>query len=440
MKSPAPVHDGRVLESVDAFLSTKATTLTDRARRLGDLDPRRVGLRREDAPFSPSTAHFKAANSRLVAIDRNIRKRLLALHRCPIHDVRRRLLQMALVEREVDRSRRAFGLFFEIFAQRGTSFAASLAAHDVIARDCYVAALSSSPGLLRKPLLTPLTYMEHGYSPATMRRGVTLKRLLGEPNPFPLIRIPWDRDRPWQATFLHEVAHNLQADLGVWEETKQAVKRRLATTFLSEELQGVWAKWHKEIFADLAAVLLGGPAAAFGLAEFLAHPPAKVALYKAGGVHPTGFLRGLILAEMLRRMGFQEKSRQLADIWTTLYRDAAQRRLPKDLMASAAKIIPVVVDEIAYQPRRMLAERGLADVIRFDSKAQKQILVGARHFRKGRIPRLPPRWLIGAARTAIEKGADARRVGDLLTKSLAAKAAVSSRRGTPSSRSLAVAA
>ena len=67
-------------------------------------------------------------------------------------------------------------------------------------------------------------------SPATMRRGVLLSRLLGEPNPFPIVRIPWDRDRPWQATFLHEVAHNLQADLGIWQENRQAVIRRLLGT------------------------------------------------------------------------------------------------------------------------------------------------------------------------------------------------------------------
>jgi hypothetical protein len=30
-------------------------------------------------------------------------------------------------------------LFFEVFAQRGTTFAPALAAHDAIARDCYAA-------------------------------------------------------------------------------------------------------------------------------------------------------------------------------------------------------------------------------------------------------------------------------------------------------------
>jgi hypothetical protein len=105
-----------------------------------------------------------------------------------------------------------------------------------------------------------------------MRRGVLLSRLLGEPNPFPIVRIPWDRDRPWQATFLHEVAHNLQADLGIWQENRQAVIRRLLGTSRDPLITRIYGRWHKEIFADLAALLLGGPAAAWGMAIFLAHP------------------------------------------------------------------------------------------------------------------------------------------------------------------------
>jgi hypothetical protein len=160
----------------------------------------------------------------LSEIDRSIQERLRQLTglgaTARLED---RLAAMAMVEREIDRARRAFGMFFEVFAQRGTAFGPALAAHDAIARDCYAVVRRAAPRVFGGPVLAPLTYMEHGYSPATMRRGVTLARLLGEPNPFPLIRIPWDRDQPWQATFLHEVCHNLQADLGLWVENRQAI-------------------------------------------------------------------------------------------------------------------------------------------------------------------------------------------------------------------------
>ncbi|WP_206078395.1 hypothetical protein [Poseidonocella sp. HB161398] len=425
-EAPAPGAAGRD-QAVRAFLDTKARSLKARARRLGQLSPARVGLRAADRPYSPANSYFHAANKRLGKIDRSIRRRLAELERMQGAPVPRQLLQMALVEREVDRSRRAFGMFFEVFAQRGTGFSASLAAHDAIARDCYRAALAGQAEVLKKPLLMPITYLEHGYSPATMRRGVTLKRLLGEPNPFPLIRIPWDRDVPWQATFLHEVAHNLQADLGIWDETREAVARRLAESGTSSRIAAIWSNWPKEIFADLAALLLGGPAAAFGLAEFLAHPGSKVANFRSGGVHPTGYIRVLILAEMVRRMGFAHEAEQLGRIWTKLYRAEAERRLPQDLMTSAPRILRLMVDEIAFQPRRMLAERSLADILPFRKADQARIVRGARQFRKGRVPDLPPRWLVSAARLAISSGADAGRVGRALTRRLAADSAAARR-------------
>ena len=421
--APSGGPQGAAARQAHRFLDVKSAALLDRSNRLTRLSPARAGLRKADRPFSPAAPYFHAANARLAKIEHAIDHRVAALRQDKSAGLRRRLLKLALVEREVDRSRRAFGMFFEVFAQRGTAFAPSLAAHDAIARDCYRAVLHAEAGILQRPMLMPLTYMEHGYSPATMRRGVTLKRLLGEPNPFPLIRIPWDRDRPWQATFLHEVAHNLQADLGVWDETKQAVIRRLSTTGLSPRLQATWAKWHKEIFADLAAILLGGPTAAFGLAEFLAHPPAKVTIFKDGAVHPVGYIRTLILAEMLRRMEFPREARRLEGLWKALYASAAMRRVPQDLRASAKVAVPLMVDEIAYQPRRMLAQRGLVDIIRFSTSDQARIEKGGKAFKAGRVPNLPPRWLIGAARLAIADGGRATKIGEALTRRLARIAA-----------------
>src|SRR5262249_36062890 len=156
-----------------------------------------------------------------------------------------------------------FGLFFEIFAQRGTAHAPALAAYDEIGIDCYRAVIAGLPGIFTGPVHSPVSYLEHGYSPATVRRGISLARLLGDSLPFPIIRIPWDRDKPWQAVFLHEVAHNLQADLKIWEDTQEAVQRRLIETGFPPVAIATAGRWHKEIFADLAALLLGGPAAAF---------------------------------------------------------------------------------------------------------------------------------------------------------------------------------
>jgi hypothetical protein len=405
---------------LNGFLRRKIITLQARARRLSRLTPEEVGIRPQDRAYAPSPAHFRAANARLGAIDREIAIRLRFLHRHWAEGTAEQaLLDMALVEREIDRARRAFGMFFEVFSQRGSTFAPALAAYDAIADDCYAAVRESAPLVFRGPLLKPLTYMEHGYSPSTSRRGIALARLMGEPNPFPLIRVPWDRDNPWQAVFLHEVSHNLQADLGLWQENRGAVTRRLAHSGSDGITGNIYGRWHKEIFADLCALLLGGPAAAWGMLDFLAHPAPKTLTYKPGGAHPTGWLRGLILAEMLRRMGFGGEAARLSRVWRGLYAPGGGARIPAALLASAPRAIPAVVDEVAFQTRTALAHRALADIIPFAPDNERAIRLGAQALARGRIPAgLPPRFLVSASRYALGRGADARAVADLVIRHL----------------------
>jgi hypothetical protein len=408
-------------EPLARFLAIKKRSLADRARQLAQLTPQEVGLRPGDMPYAPLPEHFAAANRRLQAIDRDVKLRVKELAKLDASASSDDwLLTMAMVERELDRARRAFGMFFEVFAQRGTSFARALAAHDAIARDCYAVVQTAAPKIFPGPLVPPITYLEHGYSPATMRRGVTLSRLLGESNPFPLIKIPYDRDRPWQAVFLHEVAHNLQADLGLWVENRTALLQRLAEAHLAPLTISIFGRWHKEIFADLAALLLGGPAAAFGLAEFLSHPADKVMTYRPGGPHPTGYLRVMILVEMLRRMGFAEYAGALQSVWTRLYDPKRGHRMPRVLLAEAKRAIPAVVDEIAFQTRRALAERALASVIPFSREDQATIRRGGLQLAQGRPPAdLPPRFLVAAARYAIEAGMEPRKLHALMLSRLA---------------------
>lgn len=395
------------MDSARRFLQVRVRGLAARRHRLVRITPHTVGLRPQDLRYAPSSAHFAAANRRLAEIDAQVQQRYAWLaanwSQAPLN---RALIDAALVEREIDRARRAFGLFFEVFAQRGSEFAPVLAAHDAIAADCYAAVRARAPRMFAAPLLKPLCYMEHGYSPATMRRGVTLNRLLGEPNPFPLIRIPWDRDQPWQAVFLHEVAHNLQADLRIWQENRVAVVQRLMRVSAQPALAAIYGRWHKEIFADLAAILLGGPAAAWGMAEFLLHPAPRTLTYRPGSAHPVGYLRVLMLAEMLRRLGFVRDAARLAGVWRRFYDPRRGHRLPQLLVAGADEVIAHVVDEIAFQTRRNLAHRALVDVIPFSRDDQRAIEAGARALAAGRAGRvrLPPRFLVSAAAYALAAG------------------------------------
>jgi hypothetical protein len=391
------------------FMEAKRIAVTARAQRLSWLTPRRVGLRPQDVPFAPSPEHFHAANRRLSEISARIGRRLKHLNRIwATPPVEPKLIATAMLEQEIDRARRSFGMFFEIFSQRGSSFARPLAAHDMIAADCYRAIRAAAPDVFSGPLLKPVTYMEHGYSPATQRRGVQLARLLGDKNPFPVIRIPWDRDNPWQAVFLHEVSHNLQADLGLWQENQTAVATRMMGSIRDPSVVSTFRRWHKEIFADLAAILLGGPAAAAGMMNFLSHPSPRILTYRPGGAHPTGYLRGFLLAEMLDRLGFGQDAANARRVWRDLYNLQRGHRLPNNLMRLSGRAIPEVVDEIAFQPRRSLGQRALVDILPFRKEDQVAIRRGAMQLTAGRLPAdLPPRFLVAASTIALASGAPA---------------------------------
>jgi len=68
--------------------------------------------------------------------------------------------------------------------------------------------------------------------------------------------------------------------------------------------------------------------------------------------------------------------------------------------------MPHIVDEIAYQTRRNLAHRALADVIHFRREDQEAILAAKQQLVESRLPdrSLPPRFLVSAASYALQSG------------------------------------
>jgi hypothetical protein len=214
------------------------------------------------------------------------------------------------------------------------------------------------------------------------------------------------------------VAHNLQADLGIWQENRQAVMRRLLSGLRDPFQSSVYGRWHKEIFADLAALLLGGPAAALGMALFLAHPSPRTLTFRPGGAHPTAYLRVLILVEMLNRMGLPRPAADLRKVWTTLYNPGRSHRIPPVLLTGASRAIPALVDEIAFQTRRNLAQRALADILPFTAADDARIRRGASLLvaDRGDAVDLPPRFLLSAASFALAtRRIDPRRLAQVVT-------------------------
>jgi len=75
------------------------------------------------------------------------------------------------------------------------------------------------------------------------------------------------------------------------------------------------------------------------------------------------------------------------------------------LLSTSSRTIPQVVDEMAFQTRRNLAQRALVDVIPFSARDEAVIKQAAAALARGTIPaNVPPRFLVSACRYAIEKG------------------------------------
>ena len=185
------------------------------------------------------------------------------------------------------------------------------------------------------PAPPPFCYMRTGFGPSTYKRGIRLKRLGRELNPFPLVQLPSHRlVNPWTlGAILHEVSHNLQTDLGLSRAVPLAIGRRLLRAGLGMEIAKVWVRWNRETFADLSAVLLGGPAVVASLMDVVGRAPQISLFFSPTGVHPTPYLRVLMSVELLRRMGFKEEAEKF---WPRVARPLSRsenRQLPTEVLA-----------------------------------------------------------------------------------------------------------
>jgi len=296
--------------------------------------------------------------------------------------------------------------YFELFGQRQTRYSKWLLSCDRIGLDCYRASYLGLAVARPIPAPPPFAYMATGFSPATFRRGIPLKRLGKQLNPFPLIQLPYHRlVNPWTlGAVLHEISHNLQNDLGLSKDIPRTVGLKLLRAGASKQVARTWVRWNREMFADMSGLLLGGPCFVGSLMDILARGPETVVYYTSTGPHPTPYLRLLINTELLRRMGFETESKQYHKAWTRIYPNPSSGNIPPALIKSFHEFCPVAVDAMCYQPYRSLGNRSLAKALNFSGKEQQMIEEAAQRLAAGVDPGIiPERFLIGAVRMALDR-------------------------------------
>jgi hypothetical protein len=362
---------------------------------------------------SPTEGHIQAVNKLITGLRANLLQkanRVSEAVRAARDQANTRNLQAVVTYKErahdwVRAVEQIWDFYFELFGQRQSRFANWLLSCDRIALDCYQVAFMGVDVPKSIPAPPPFSYMRTGFSPATFRRGIPMRRLGRNLNPFPLIQLPYHRlVNPWTlGAILHEVSHNTQNDLGLAEIIPRQIGERLLRAGLPRSVAAVWVRWNRETFADLSGLLLGGPAVVASLMDVIGRSPRTVKTYSSRGPHPTPYIRAFISFELLRRMGFPEKAEQARRAWTRCYPNPQRGTIPRPLLETSEHAIRVVVDTICYRPYATLGNKCLAAVIKFGPKEQLLIEEAARRLAAGNDPGvIPERFLIGAARYAFD--------------------------------------
>ena len=298
------------------WVRAQSINVTRHAAALRPFRPDEFGTGAE----APTAGHIQAVNQLLTGLRRGllqvsakVRKSGSAAEQHPsTRQLQRLMRRKASAHQWVRGIEKIWDFYFETFGQRQTRYAKWLLSCDRIALDCYRAAYLGLGTARSIPAPPPLSYMATGFAPATFRRGIPLKRLGKQLNPFPLIQLPFHRlINPWTlGAVLHEVSHNLQSDLGLSIDVPRKVGLRLLRAGVDRQVARTWVRWNREMFADMSGMMLGGPGIAGSLMDILARGPETVAHFNPRGPHPTPFFRMLINTELLRRMGFESEARQ----------------------------------------------------------------------------------------------------------------------------------
>ncbi|BCG02014.1 hypothetical protein PPGU19_065820 (plasmid) [Paraburkholderia sp. PGU19] len=408
---PAPATDARGQGVLRPWLRAQSINVTRHAAALRPFKAGEFGMQAS----APSDGHVQAVNS-LIA---KLREGLLQMTdgadgavRAAIESPNTARLQHAMMRKArahdwVRGIEKIWDFYFELFGQRQSRYGVWLLGCDRIAMDCYQVAFTGIGIAKSIPAPPPFCYMRTGFAPATWGRGIRMPKLGRQLNPFPLIQLPYHRlVNPWTlAAVLHEVSHNLQSDLGLSAGIPKAMASRLLSAGMGDEVAMIWTRWNREMFSDVCAALLGGPGMVSSIMDVVGREPRLVYAFNPAGVHPPPYLRILISVEVLRRMGFADEAEQYRRAWTRIYPNPRSGGLPRPLLDTFSQAVRLAVDTMAWRPYAALGRRSLAQVFRFAPKEQRIIEEAARRLAAGNDPGIvPERFLIGAARFALDRG------------------------------------
>lgn len=374
-------------------------------------------FRREEfgtGPAAPSEGHIQVVNHLINALRRGLLRLSQGVTQAASEareetnttNLQRVVTRKDSAHRWVQGIEKIWDFYLELFGQRQSNYADWLLSCDRIAMDCYQACYMGLGRARSIPSPPPFSYMRTGFGPATYRRGIPLTHLGKQLNPFPLVQLPYHRlINPWTlGAVLHEVSHNLQSDLGLSGDVPREVALRLLQSGLGRSVATIWARWNREMFADMSALLLGGPGVVASLMDVVGRSPQTVFNFQLRGVHPTPYLRTLISAELLNRLGFEQEAAAFRAAWSRIYPNPRAGSIPEQLLETFPQACALAVEAMCFQPYPSLGNKSLAQVVSFRQKEQQMVEEASRRLAAGTDPGIiPERFLIGATRVALDR-------------------------------------
>jgi hypothetical protein len=315
-------------------------------------------------------------------------------------------------------AQRAWDFFRRKFDQRRSDrFGKRLRAADIIAIDCYDAAIGAAKAKgwvaaedVREP---PLAYLSPELSPMMWARGTRPndgqnEELVGNVLPIPVVEVPYDQTaNVWEfLSISHEVGHEIDADLKLLATIKTNLAKAFEGSALPPVRQRRWLGWASEIFPDLLALHFSGPAFAYMLRNILILPPDQVTQIVAGDLHPNHYVRVMLCAAYIRSMGaasqdaaFRGALERHADAleadWKPLYGDPSALN---DYLSDMPLVIAGVMDSAIPT----MGGATLRSLVEYTKEHEDAIAKGATSLRQfnSRFG-IAPRHAVSAVRIAI---------------------------------------
>jgi hypothetical protein len=291
-----------------------------------------------------------------------------------------------------------------------------LAIADTVTFDCYRFTLNKAQefGIItaerfREP---PLTYLAVIDSPGTLARGRDIPGYQDLKLPIPIIELPWEHiSNLWEYLSLHhEVAHDLDYDLNLRPVLINSLKEKLIEAGVSESRINIWLKWEKEIFADLVALLLAGPAFAYSMINTLLLPHQSVISYNDNDSHPSHYIRIFLNSAFVRTLitenkNIKQEADKLDNLWIELYGNIEKIGIYKvdefknDFSVVFRALIDTKFDILNGHSVRELIPYTVTD----DTKIRNAIIFLTTGQNKPSPSSLSPRHIISASRLALDQ-------------------------------------